>query len=306
MANTSYQNKKEVSREEVLSASKIVNINIKETRQLTVSEVLKEFGESISYDELIKSLSSFSEKEQKEIKKGISKKQQEFWNNKEIIKYYTQIHPRTPFVKEHYEKVKEEVSPQNGEIIVELGVGVGNLMNRILKESKNFKFIGIDYSKESLDKILENLSEEDKKKVELIDHDLKNGIPLPSCSVDKIISNWTTSHFGKEDLKKSFEEAKRVLKPHGKIIFASLLKGGLYLQFTSFGRFKKLIWALIQNPIFTIRALFFERKCKKYFPEYSTDDLLNLIQETGFQILKKKYTIGDDKGGKSIIIIAEK
>ncbi len=106
------------------------------------------------------------------------------------------------------EQLLHHLNPNKDGTYLDIGCGTGNYTNEIQK--KGFQFIGIDPSKKMLEKA--------KTRNKSIDWKIGSAenTGLPQNSVDGIMASLTIHHW--VDLKKSFLELKRVLKPNGKIV----------------------------------------------------------------------------------------
>lgn len=270
----------------------------------TIETVIDNFGKKISYNQIMDVISVFSSKGQEKIKEGIHRKQQEFWDHPNQVEYYKEIHRFVPLVPDHYRRIAGKIDPRDGEVIVDLCCGTGNLMKEIIDIPSEFKLIGIDYSQNSLNEIKKDLS--GKKNLDLICYDSKEGIPLENNTADKIISSWGISYLEKEELEKTLQEINNVLKPEGIFIFASLVKGGQKIHYKHPSLFLKLLRAVFQKPTHTFKALIFEKRCKMYFKEYGVEELEEMLEESCFEILEKSFTIGSKEKGKSVLFITRK
>lgn len=107
------------------------------------------------------------------------------------------------------------LNPKRDALYLDIGCGTGNYTNEFQKQG--FSFIGIDPSKEMLDK-----AKAKNKNIDWRIGQVEN-LELENNSVDGIVAGLTIHHW--QNLEKGFEEMARVLKPNGKIvIFTSLPK----------------------------------------------------------------------------------
>lgn len=148
---------------------------------------------------------------------------------------------------------------------LDIGCGTGNYTNELQK--KGFQFIGIDPSREMLEKA--------KLKSNEIDWRIGSveNIGLPQNIVDGIIGSLTIHHW--TNLKIGFSELNRVLKPNGRIVI-----------FTATPEQMKGYWL------------------NHYFPKMLTDSIIQMqtfenvktaMEESGFELLQtKKYFIKPD------------
>ncbi|ORX81870.1 putative methyltransferase type 11 [Anaeromyces robustus] len=119
--------------------------------------------------------------------------------------------------RESYDIVQEEVKKENFDDFLDIGCGIGNSIELLLKEFPESHFIGLD--------IAEKMIELAKKKklspehTEFIIGDAEN-LPFdghsPHQSFDVVICKETFHHFPHPE--KFFTEVYRVLKPNGRFI----------------------------------------------------------------------------------------
>lgn len=274
-----------------------------QAKKLNIEEVLESFPEEYSYDDIKKLLEKLPEEERKKAIEEVRKKQHAFWNHPKQVHYYSEIHHRVPLTKEHFKELARSVDPQPGETVLDLGCGVGTFLKFLLteNESKNFKVIGMDYSNRCLEKAKNRLGGlMEGMDVKFLLSDLKDPLPFEDGSIDKAVSNWAIVYLSKEELNNSLREVKRVLKEGGNFFFTALIRGGArkHMEFKNLGF---LISSVLQEPGATLKALRFEKKCRSYFPEYSLDELKEMMRNAGFKILDTKYTVV----GKTATIIQE-
>jgi len=263
-----------------------------------ITEIIEQFGKNFSYEQVMAFLPSFSSTEQKIIINNIYRKQQDFWDNPNIVTYYSKIYPNSPFVPNHFTRLIELLSVKNNEVIVDLGCGCGVLINEIFKKNKykDLKIIGIDYSARALKKTSElNSRYLENGRLRLIKHDLKRGIPLPNESVDKIVSNWGIFYLHREDLKGALLEVNRVLKLNGIFICTAVIKGNILSLFQKkvikealkdfLGKDLKTIMDILREGLKTQKNLHF------LFPMYSEKEILNMLEEAKFKIISKEYSL---------------
>ena len=100
--------------------------------------------------------------------------------------------------------------PEHAEVVVDLGIGDGRIVEHLRKISD--KFIGIDISSKMLENCLKYHGN-----IDLVNADLDFSIPLKSESVDLITAYFLFVHL--KDAKGFIEEAYRVLKEKGVFLF---------------------------------------------------------------------------------------
>lgn len=105
-------------------------------------------------------------------------------------------------------KLVQHLNPLKDGLYLDIGCGTGNYTNELQK--KGYQFIGIDPSEKMLEKAIRKNTQIDWR----IGSAENTG--LPKNHVDGIMGSLTLHHWA--DLKESFLELHRVLKPKGKIV----------------------------------------------------------------------------------------
>ncbi|MBD1382058.1 class I SAM-dependent methyltransferase [Metabacillus arenae] len=164
----------------------------------------------------------------------------------------------------NYEAILNEVVKKSGAVVLEFGVGTGNLTKKL---SQNNKIVfGIEPSKAMRDIARKKLG----TSVSLLDGDFLT-FPLPNMQVDTIVSTYAFHHLTKEEKAKAIGIYGRILHKGGKIVFADT--------------------AFINQEIF--EEMVKESKSKHFLKlaadleteYYSTHiDLSNIFGQNGFQI----------------------
>ena len=98
-----------------------------------------------------------------------------------------------------------------GERILDLGCGTGVLIQRLLQVSPEIEVFGIDSCAEMLEIAKQKLPESVDLKVGIADN-----LPFPSNSFDVVVSTSAFHYF--RDPSQALQEAKRVLKPTGRLV----------------------------------------------------------------------------------------
>ncbi|OGZ78722.1 MAG: arsenite S-adenosylmethyltransferase [Candidatus Staskawiczbacteria bacterium RIFOXYD2_FULL_37_9] len=152
-------------------------------------------------------------------------------------------------------KIKE------GDTVLDLGSGAG--IDAILaaqKVGEKGKVIGVDMTKEMIEKAKENAKKQGVKNVEFLLGEIEN-LPLKDNSVDTIVTNCVVNLT--PDKAKTFSEAYRVLKSGGRIYLSDIV---LLEELTEEQRNnKKLISGCVAGALLR-------------------DDYLNKIREAGFGV----------------------
>lgn len=132
---------------------------------------------------------------------------------------YNDTKNKNNYIREKYFDVHEEVlriaDPEEGEYLLDIGIGTGLLEEKIKVEVKIY---GIDISEKMMEKIKE-------KKLNIVE--LKKGsftkIPYKDKWFDAIVSCFAFHHLTDIEKNKSIIEMKRVLKEKGRIVIVDFM-----------------------------------------------------------------------------------
>ncbi|MCX7122635.1 MAG: methyltransferase domain-containing protein [Gammaproteobacteria bacterium] len=143
-----------------------------------------------------------------------------------------------------------------GKHILDLGCGTGQALTVLQHQYPQALYYGLDLSESML-----SIAQQKASHPSLINADF-DAIPLAQKSIDLIFSNLALQW--SPDLHLSLQEAKRILKLNGHLIFSSLTQGSLTeLKATHFLTHTSVISALNQNGFMINTAL--QKKMRFYF-----------------------------------------
>lgn len=275
--------------------------------QLSSRQILELYGDSLSCNDIIAILPLLSIQAREEVKEGIYKRQQAFWDSPEQVKYYAELHPQLPPVPGHFKHLVESIVPGDGEVVVDLGCGCGALMQALLQENKEVRVIGIDYAPNVLKMVPRLVPNLGDGQVTLVNHDLRRGIPLPDGSQTKVVSNWGVANLLPDDLQRSFSEVYRVLQSGGRFVCSALVTGekltaGAFLK--SAPNKLHFLWEMMQKYRKGViqAAERFAADLRRFFPVYSPEELVEMMEKAGLRAQQQEFTLM----GKSVTIVAQK
>lgn len=116
----------------------------------------------------------------------------------------------------NYDEILDEIVSRSGDLVLEFGVGTGNLTQKLLDAGKTV--IPIEPSKEMRDLAEKKL----KGKVIVQDGDLQT-FEEPNQKVDTIVSSYVFHHLTDEEKIEMVGKYTSLLKEGGKIVFADTL-----------------------------------------------------------------------------------
>jgi putative AdoMet-dependent methyltransferase len=111
-----------------------------------------------------------------------------------------------------YEDILNEVAAKSGEIVLEFGVGTGNLSEKLLERGK--EVIGVEPSKGMREKAQTRFPE-----LTLLDGDFLSFPPIEK-RIDTIVSTYAFHHLTDEEKDAAIARYSQMLEKDGKIVFA--------------------------------------------------------------------------------------
>jgi arsenite methyltransferase len=184
---------------------------------------------------------------------------------------------------------------QPGETVLDLGSGGGiDVLLSAKRVGPSGKAYGLDMTDEMLELALENKEKAGATNVEFLKGHIE-AIPLPSSSVDVIISNCVINLSG--DKKKVLAEAFRVLRPGGRFAVSDIVTRG---ELPEPVRESMALWsgcvsgALDESEFVSmLKEVGFENPSIEPTRVYTKEDALALIEGTGLDA-----TVADQLEGK--------
>jgi ubiquinone/menaquinone biosynthesis C-methylase UbiE len=115
------------------------------------------------------------------------------------------------YVNATVQETIDRLNLNSDERILDLGCGTGTLIERLLELSPAVEIVGLDPSAEML-----NVARQKLPKLVELQVGSADNIPFPDESFDRVISTSAFHYFRHPD--RSIQEAKRVLKPNGRLV----------------------------------------------------------------------------------------
>jgi putative AdoMet-dependent methyltransferase len=111
--------------------------------------------------------------------------------------------------------VEELVNPQSEDVVLDIGIGTGNLGSRFLKNGAHV--IGVDQSEKMLEICHQKHPAIETRKGHFL------ALPLLDYSVDIIVSSYALHHLPDDEKLLALDEMNRVLKANGQLCIADLM-----------------------------------------------------------------------------------
>jgi ubiquinone/menaquinone biosynthesis C-methylase UbiE len=129
-----------------------------------------------------------------------------------------ELHQRADDYLDAFEAFFPEARPKIGGELMEIGPGVGYIMEAALRRYAPSRFVGLDVAAGMIDKAKERLARDsvDTRAIEFVHYDGVN-VPLPSDSFDFIYSVASLLHAPRAFCFRALMEAHRLIKPSGAV-----------------------------------------------------------------------------------------
>jgi len=108
------------------------------------------------------------------------------------------------------------IAPAESEIVLDAGCGTG--MNILRIHSRVKRIVGIDFSSELLQRCRRRIQEHGIANAEVQEANV-TAVPLPSCSVDKVLCMSVLHYLNDLEVRQALTEFVRVLRPGGVMVF---------------------------------------------------------------------------------------
>ncbi len=121
-------------------------------------------------------------------------------------------------------RVLELAQIQNGESVLEIAVGTGVAFEKIVQQNSTGRNIGIDISTGMLEQAKKRMANEQNGNYTLQTASALD-LPFDDHAFDLVLNNYMFDLLAFDEMDQVLEEIKRVLKPRGRLVFASMTFG---------------------------------------------------------------------------------
>lgn len=210
-----------------------------------------------------------------------------FWNE------YSKVYDLAYFFVSYQELLKEiceELRINRGEEILEAGCGSGNLAFEIYKSGA--KVVGLDNSEKFL-----KICQKKYPEIKTVFADLRNKLPFPDESFDKIASNNALYALSPTEQLQALKEFYRILKLGGRLVIVSPCKKSssakifldhLKKDVKQNGFFHGFINIFRLNLLSLCKMIAFNFQIEKEGFFLNPEEQKELLQKAGFQNIKTK------------------
>lgn len=129
---------------------------------------------------------------------------------------YDRIQADDPVHAMAIDAVVDHLNATDGELILDLGCGTGNVTQKILQKFPHANVVGVDPSREMGRVYLERFMS--NSNIEILEGDGLS-IPVENCALDNVVSHIALHHIVPEKRGDCAREMARVLKSGGKLVY---------------------------------------------------------------------------------------
>ncbi len=169
----------------------------------------------------------------------------------------------------HCAQICEVIRP--GDTVIDLGCGPATQLAMVARLNPETQFIGLDLSREMLQRAQSHVEEQDLNNVELRQADITDLAFLQENSVEAVISTMVLHHLPNVDaLGKTFAEIGRVLKPYGGLYLVDFghLRSEKSINYFAYQYVDRQPELFTLDYLYSLRAAFqrdeFKRLAEKY------------------------------------------
>lgn len=178
-------------------------------------------------------------------------------------------------LKRRARRIVEELDPQPGEKIIDIGCGDGYYLHLLSNLGiSNLKLTGTDYDVRGLDKTRTNL---ENKKIEVLPGDLMKKLPFSNASFDKAVMSEVAEHLP-DDIK-GLKEVRRILKSNGVLCLTVPNSNYPFL-------WDPLNWILERMLGMHIKSGFWAGIWNQHIRLYKPEEIKKAVEMAGYKIEK--------------------
>jgi ubiquinone/menaquinone biosynthesis C-methylase UbiE len=207
----------------------------------------------------------------------------EFWAK--YFKDYDRLNLFPSYV-ELLTSICEELRPEPGSLVLDIGSGTGNLAMRL--KGMGCQVVALDFCRDAL--ACHRAKCDDGH---LVLSDLTQSLPFKENSFDAIASNNVLYTLSADDQVKAMKEFHRVLKPGGRIALANPRAGwkplaiygrGISLSVRAEG-WSVTAFRMVRWMVPTVKMFYYNRKLAKesQYHYFQPDEQRRLLEESGFR-----------------------
>jgi ubiquinone/menaquinone biosynthesis C-methylase UbiE len=200
----------------------------------------------------------------------------------------------------------QELQPEPGSLVLDIGSGTGNLALRL--RGMGCRVVALDFCREALE--CHQTKHDDCR---LVLADLTKGLPFKEDSFDAIASNNVLYTLSAGDQIRAMKELHRVLKPGGRIALANPRAGwkplaiygrGISLSVRAEG-WSVTTFRIVRWIVPTVKMFYYNRKLAKesHYHYFEPDEQRRLLEQSGFRAASETKWV---YGGQAILDCAAK
>jgi ubiquinone/menaquinone biosynthesis C-methylase UbiE len=202
---------------------------------------------------------------------------------------YFRIYDNLNFFPSYVElltSICEELRPEPGSLVLDIGSGTGNLAVKL--KDMGCQVVALDFCRDALVRHREKHDDS-----HLVLADLRHGLPFKDNSFAAIVSNNVLYTLSAEDQVRVTKGLYRILKPGGRIVIANPRAGwkplavyrrGVFLSIQAEGRLKTAVKAATGIAP-TVRLLYYNRMLARatHYHYFEPDEQRRLLEQSGFR-----------------------
>lgn len=188
--------------------------------------------------------------------------------------------------QELMKEVLDKLELRNGDMILDMGCGTGNLEKLAQKNSDaNYQFKGLDISLNMLNIAKKKLKND--KRFSLKQFDLNNELDFPNATFNKVVM--IHSLYTLKDLSSVLQNLRKVMKPGAQLHIVNPLKGASISQMMNYEMQKSglilfTLKLLVTIPANIINRIISSKASKSEFHFLTNEEYVILLEKNGFNL----------------------